>query len=308
MQKNKKPLVTVCCPAYNHEKYIEQTVKSVVNQTYGFENIELIIIDDYSTDNTGRILEKLSRINNFKFIQNKNNKGVVTNLNKMYKLASGKYIAGIGSDDYWDNTKIEKQVAFMESLDSEYMVCHTDAWIIDRFGKKLFIHNSGKDYVGNIMPQILISNGIVAPSVMYRREIFEIVGYHDTTFKFEDRDMWIRIALKFKYANINEPLVYRRYHINNMCRDMNYVYETYSKIFKKHQILFKKYGLIEEYHYTQFYNMSASSITKSLFHLSKSSLLIFRIRTLYAFSKLFFPNQFVKSKFGLYIKGILKKW
>ena len=107
------PLVSVIVPCYNHEKYVEETIESIVNQTY--ENIELIVIDDGSKDASPQIIEELSKKYNFKFIH-RSNKGLSATLNEGIRLSQGKYISVCASDDKLKLDKIEKQVKFMEEI------------------------------------------------------------------------------------------------------------------------------------------------------------------------------------------------
>lgn len=103
--------VSIILPVYNSEKYIEETIKSVLNQTY--TNWELIIVDDCSKDNSLKIVEQL-KTEQFRIIKNKENSGVALSRNKAIEKAQGKYIAFIDSDDLWEKEKLEKQLKFME--------------------------------------------------------------------------------------------------------------------------------------------------------------------------------------------------
>jgi len=107
----KSPLVSVCIPVYNREEYIENTVNSVLGQT--FQNFEIIIIDDGSTDNSILIIKSIqdSRI---KLFQNGVNKGVVYSRNRYLEEASGNFIAMLDSDDIWAPNKLEKQLDFFK--------------------------------------------------------------------------------------------------------------------------------------------------------------------------------------------------
>jgi len=308
MQNNKKPLVTVLVPAYNHEDFVEQTIESIVNQTYGYINIELIVIDDCSKDDTANILQVLSKKYKFALFKNELNLGVVNNLNSLLRIAKGKYIASCASDDYWSANKLEEQVKAMESLSDDIVVCHTNAFIIDTNNKFLFFHDSGKTFQGNIMPQILIDNAIVAPSALIRKEVFNYVGYYDQKISFEDREMWIRIALKYNFFHIDKALVYRRQHKNNLSRDMTQWYQSYSAIFKSYYKYYKKYNLIEEYHYIMFTHLSASNFLLSFKHMLKSRHLFFRKASLRAIMKLFIPRMFFKSDISLKVKSYIKSW
>ena len=129
-----KPMVSVVVPCYNCEKYIEETINSILNQT--FSNFEILVVDDLSTDNTECILEKLrkkdKRIKYFKLLK----KGGATGArNKALREAKGKYIAFLDGDDLWKPEKLEKQVKFME--DNNIYFSYTDYEYIDEKSKRL---------------------------------------------------------------------------------------------------------------------------------------------------------------------------
>ena len=108
------PLVSVIIPCYNHQNYVEKSLKSVFDQTY--KNIEIIVIDDGSKDNSVNILKELQKNNHF-ILECQENMGVCKTLNKAISMSKGKYIAILASDDYWDLPKIEKQVKVLKDTD-----------------------------------------------------------------------------------------------------------------------------------------------------------------------------------------------
>ena len=106
--------VSIILPVYNSEKYIKNTINSVLNQTY--KDWELIIIDDASTDNSLKIINEF-KIDSFRIIKNEMNLGAALSRNKGIKKANGRYIAFIDSDDLWNEDKLEKQIGFMKEQD-----------------------------------------------------------------------------------------------------------------------------------------------------------------------------------------------
>jgi len=305
-----KPLVSVIIPAYNHEHFIKETILSIVNQSYGYENIELLVVDDCSTDGTGKILEELSHKYFFYFAQNEENIGVVKNMNKLIRLAKGKYIAGCASDDYWHHEKLEKQVALLEKLDKEYALCHANAYVINENGRIIFYQDKGQDFAGNIFPKILTENKIVAPSMMFRKEIFDTIGYYDEDISFEDRDMWIRAGLKYKFVHIDEFLVYRRHHPGNLSRDMKSWNEVFNKLFVKYRKYYEQYGLVDEFNYMMFTHLSASDYKSSIKHLwrIRNLKILFRRSTVLAVLKLFIPVGLQTKQSWLNFKRRLNRW
>ena len=125
------PLVTLCTPIYNHEQYLEDYFKSIINQTY--QNIQLILIDDCSTDNSTKVVEKWlarleARFNHFVYIPRKENMGLIYNCNDGLSLAEGKYICMFASDDVMLPKNIEGKVNFLEN-NPEYAMVYSNTYI-----------------------------------------------------------------------------------------------------------------------------------------------------------------------------------
>jgi len=125
-------LVSVIIPAYNSEKYISDTIDSVLNQTY--KNLEIIVVDDGSTDNTEKVVkEKLSNFSNFKFLK-QCNLGSAEARNLGIRNSNGNYIAFLDADDLWLPQKIEKQIKFFLN-NPDYGLVFTRRKIITPYGK-----------------------------------------------------------------------------------------------------------------------------------------------------------------------------
>lgn len=109
MEENK---VSIIIPVYNAEKFIGKTIESVLNQTY--KNWEILIFNDKSKDNSLKIIKKYSeKDKRIKFVDSKENVGVVAARNKLIEIATGEFIAFLDADDYWKQNKLEKQIKFM---------------------------------------------------------------------------------------------------------------------------------------------------------------------------------------------------
>ena len=105
-------LVSIIMPSYNTAKYIEESIKSVLAQTY--MNWELLIVDDCSTDNTDEIVQPFLSDKRVKYLKNEKNSGAAISRNRALREAKGKWIAFLDSDDLWMPEKLEKQIAFMK--------------------------------------------------------------------------------------------------------------------------------------------------------------------------------------------------
>lgn len=304
----KKPLVSVHMSAYNHERFVEKAIMSIINQSYGYDNIELIVIDDNSPDSTGDIIERIQAKYHFRFIRNKQNQGVVRNLNTFLGLSNGDYLAGCASDDFWHEDFLIKTIEKLQSLPEEYGVCHTAAHIIDEKGKELYLNEKGKSFTERIFPKILIENGIVAPASVVRKVVYDTVGLYDTAVDFEDRDMWIRVSQKYKFAYIQEPLVYRRMTDNNLSRDYQKNYEVAMDIFNKYKGIYEQNNLIDAFNYHIFYSNAGVNTSVALHHLKECFRYSISKRKLYPFLKLLVPRFIFTSSRFLWVRKKMKKW
>jgi len=203
-----QPLVSVIIPTYNKSQYLREAIKSVLNQTY--KNIEVIVVDDGSTDNTKEIVESFNDSRIIYIFQE--NKGPAIARNTGIKKAQGRYIAFLDSDDLWLKEKLEKQIDFMEK-NSEIGLLGTGCYeMTDKgkiIGKKIFPTKN------KILQKDLIKyNPFIQSSIITKREVFDKVGlWYDEKFReSEDYELWLRIAGNYKIGNLAELLVMKRYY------------------------------------------------------------------------------------------------
>ncbi len=203
--------VSVILPTYNGERFIKESIESVLNQTY--TDFELIIIDDGSTSSSESIINSLSD-KRIKFIRNKTNMGLQKTLNKAIRAAQGKYIARIDDDDFWnDKNKLQKQVEQLEE-NKKLVLIGTGMHAADEFGNKKFdlILPETDEKIRN---QILSQTSFVHPSVCFRKETFISCGGYDEskrTEHVEDHDLWLKFGLIGEFYNIPYPSVTVRFH------------------------------------------------------------------------------------------------
>lgn len=198
------PLVSVIIPCYNAEKYVEQAVRSIMNQTY--KNLEILITDDCSTDSSFEILQKLAEEDaRIKLFKNEQNQKIVRTLNALVERANGKYIARMDADDISLPKRIEKQVSFMEKH-IDYAICGTKIYYIDENNRYLRI------------PPMPISNEDIQiykkyacpfyhPSVFAKKEILMKYPYDENFLCAEDYELWLRMLSNFKGYNLKNKLV-----------------------------------------------------------------------------------------------------
>ncbi|MFA4827511.1 MAG: glycosyltransferase [Candidatus Shapirobacteria bacterium] len=197
------PLVSVVMTSYNRSKLINRAILSVINQSY--QNWELIIVDDASTDNTPTILKEwTNKEKGIKVVINKKNLwrqyGLSPNLNKGIDLSKGKYIARLDDDDYWiDKDKIKKQVEFLEN-NPDYVVCGGGAIVEDGSGKEIFRYlKNEKDE--DIRQRALFSNPFSHTTTMFLKEKAKKVGGYGNWRYAEDWDLWLKLGEIGKFYN-----------------------------------------------------------------------------------------------------------
>jgi glycosyltransferase involved in cell wall biosynthesis len=197
------PLVSIILPSYNGAHRIARAIESVLSQEY--TEWELLVISDGSSDETKEIVtpyaEKDTRI---VYIENEHNLGIQKTLNKGLALATGKYIARIDDDDQWtDTNKLGAQVAFFES-NSDYVLIGTDATVVDEHAVTLSMNTMPKTDMA-IRSKILSKNCFLHSTIMVKKSALERVGEYSENIKqlhAEDYDLWLRVGLVGKMANL----------------------------------------------------------------------------------------------------------
>lgn len=222
------PKVSVIIPAYNAMNYLPETVESVLRQT--FTNFEVLIIDDGSSDNIVQWASELvdTRVKLIK----QANQGVSAARNAGIARAQGEYVAFLDADDLWEPTKLEKQVRCLEDNPVVGLV-HTWMILADEQGKskgKLIASNAE----GDVWQQLVVRNTILTSSVMVRRCCFENVGVFDCSLRsYEDWELWIRIASRYSFTLIKEPLVLYRQHTSNTSNNWQVMEQGFRLVMEK---------------------------------------------------------------------------
>ena len=212
-----KGLVSVILPNYNGAAFLKRSIESVLNQTY--KNLELILVDDASTDNSKEIIESF-RDNRIETIYLPQNGQICAALNMGLNVAKGEYIARIDSDDIWEKNKLEKQIHFL-SNNEKVGACFTYVDLIDAEENNIssefcdiynMFHttfNTQKDWLRFF---VFHGNCLSHPSAVIRRSVFEEVGYYNLAFvQAQDYELWMRIAVKYDLHVIPEELVKYRW-------------------------------------------------------------------------------------------------
>jgi teichuronic acid biosynthesis glycosyltransferase TuaG len=247
------PFFSIIIPVYNCEKTIEETLKSVLSQTTS--DYEIIIINDYSSDNTMEIVEKYkNKFNDIKVIYNFKNLGVAESRNKGFQAAIGKYVALLDGDDVWANDKLEIQRTVIEETGCD--ICCTAYNFID--SKSLMIKKTYNipEYISYDM--LLKENYIGCSTVVVKKNLL-IDNSMNSKFLHEDYAFWLRLARDgAKMIGINKPLVY--YRILSDSRSFNKFKSAKSRF--KIYIDQEKLGLIKSLYY--FFHYTFNGIAKKI--------------------------------------------
>jgi len=211
------PKVSVCLVTYNHEKFIKQAIESVFMQKTDFD-YEVVIGEDYSTDNTRKILSQyqMRYPHRIKAIFNNKNVGPVENFIRTLSTCKGKYIAYLEGDDYWtDRYKLQKQVDFLDKH-PDYSLCFhpVEAFYQDQSDKTYLIPSKTENFN---FKSLLQQNFIAACSVMYRHGIVKEIPDWFLSLNIGDWPYHLLHAFQGEIGFINQAMARYRRHSNSYC-------------------------------------------------------------------------------------------
>jgi glycosyltransferase involved in cell wall biosynthesis len=212
------PKVSVIIPTYNRATSLVSAVNSVLSQT--FQDFEIIIVDDASKDDTEEVVRGIAD-RRIKYLRHETNKREAGARNTGVTSASGEYIAFLDDDDEWLPDKLKLQVELLDGSSSVVGAVYSGSFRIDsESGRTLDQYIPTK--TGNIFKDLSFRNWVGTPStVLLRRECFERVGLFDSAIVFgPDYDMWIRVAEKYHFLCIRQPLI--KYYIHSGRLSSNY--------------------------------------------------------------------------------------
>lgn len=223
------PKVSIIIPVYNGEKYIENAIHSALNQTY--DNIEVIVVNDGSTDNTENIVKKFGdKIIYF----SKENGGVSSALNLGIQHMSGEYFSWLSHDDEYYLNKIEREVTELNYLENKDTIIYSNYDMMTEIGDvyDTVIHNHKKLL---LYPELSILNGCLnGLTLLIPKKAFDVCGLFDETlFCTQDYDKWLQMIKKFPFYHIQDVLTKTRLHSEQTTN-------TSSKVITEGNILWKK--------------------------------------------------------------------
>lgn len=225
-----QPLVSIVIPAYNHARFIPHTLASLAAQSH--RALELIVVDDGSTDGTAERVEQLAPSLQSRFqrvlVIRKENGGTGSALNRGLSVAQADFAFAIASDDLAMPAAVERLLPVLLSAD-DIALAVGDNTFIDDDGKPTFLEAEGQRYASMIAFQTrarpefdvardygtystLIEGNYVSVGWMIRKRAFQELGGYDSSFAIEDWELLLRLAKRFRIACIEEPLAMYRWH------------------------------------------------------------------------------------------------
>lgn len=239
---HKEPLVSVIIPIYNREKTLKRAINSAISQTYS--NIEIILVDDGSIDNSVKIAKTYGS-NNITIIELKRNQGASAARNTGIMAAKGEYVAFLDSDDEWLNNKLEKQIKYMLSNGFEASFC---AYYQCCNGERKLIPDpnvcSYEVLEENLNNTLSYTNVIGTPALIVSRHIFDDIGMFDVNMpKIEDYEFAIRLAKRYKIGFLRDPLLYA-YIQSDSLTVQNSDAQAFMVMLRKHPDFFDKDVLV----------------------------------------------------------------
>jgi len=221
-------LVSVIIPTYNAYKYIGDALDSVLKQTY--DNYEIIIIDDGSTDNTDKIIQTYLPNDKIHYIKIKHSGLAAVARNQGIKVSRGSYIAFLDADDTWSPNKLKEQI---ELFDDHTALVYSDGEFIDqnrKYSARVKFHQ------GIVFDKLILKNFIATSSVVVKKTILDKVGLFSENPKLkvgEDYDLWLRISQKYSIDYSSKNLFGHRIYHESVTGNKKKAYQSLSYLFKK---------------------------------------------------------------------------
>lgn len=206
-------LVSIILPVYNGEKYISQAIESVLKQTY--DQLELIIVNDCSTDRTLKIITEFA-ISDKRVIvvNNENNKKLPASLNIGHKQAKGSYVTWTSDDNILLPNFLEKLVDILITKKAD--VVYSNYEVINELGEIKRKHKARN------VEGILFGN-VIGASFLYKKEVYDkLGGYDEALFLLEDYDFWLRASMNYKFYHLDEILYKYRLHSDSLTSNIHY--------------------------------------------------------------------------------------
>lgn len=223
----KNPQVSIIIPSYNHARYLRTAIDSVLRQTY--KNIELIIVDDGSSDESHQIIRSYLRDQRVKAILKSDNRGQSYAVNRGLEISTGVYVGLLASDDWYLPDKIRLQVEKFNNVPQSVGVIYgRGARYYEKTGETVEVNRPM--YRGNVAEKFVAVGPFVYPvTPLFRRSCFDKVPM-DESFRAEGEAVFARIALHYEFDYVDEVVAVMRDHDSNISKDVSQMYHEVEKI------------------------------------------------------------------------------
>jgi glycosyltransferase involved in cell wall biosynthesis len=212
MKTTEYPLVTVLLPVYNAERFVAKSIESILKQS--FEDFELLIINDGSSDNSMSVISSIDD-KRIRIVENEKNLTLIPTLNKGIRLARGKYIARMDSDDIAHPDRLKLQINFLEK-NPEVGLLGSSTRFVDQNLNELYLKYSPETHVQNKW-KMLYATSFMHPTVIFRKDaVMEVSGYSSIYPHCEDYELWTRLSEVTKVHQLPNILVNVRKHDQNV--------------------------------------------------------------------------------------------
>lgn len=236
--ERQQPLVSVIMPAYNADRFITAALESILSQTY--RNIEVIVVDDGSTDRTSELVLEIAAYDRRVILHRQHNSGVAAARNVAIQMARGEFIAPIDADDVWLPEKLERQVAKMLESSPAVGLVYTWSLRLDA-GGKVIGRSSAMDLRGNVYAAFVYKNFCSASAPLIKKTCFDRAGGYDPTLRerggqgCEDIDLLLRIAELYEFELVPDYLVGYRQSAGSMSRNVAAMERSFRLVMAKAQ-------------------------------------------------------------------------
>lgn len=226
-----KPYVSIIIPTYNRANTIVKTIESILNQTYS--DYEIIVVDDNSSDNTKEVINEY--INDYpfiKYLKHENNRGGSAARNTGVKVANGKLISFLDSDDQWINTKLAKEVECIKNNPNVDMV-YSNMYLVDIENETTVLYkqdNFEDKYYGMLCKNIIGSTSLIT----IKKAVYDkLGGFKEGLPSCQDWDFYLNVVKEYKVMKIDEPLLKYYIHSNSISGNIDRAIEGHNLILKK---------------------------------------------------------------------------
>jgi glycosyltransferase involved in cell wall biosynthesis len=224
-------LVSAILPTYNRADYVSGAIETVLGQSH--DEIEVVVVDDGSTDDTTERLAAYEDDDRVRVRHNGENQGISASMNRAAELANGEFVCVLNDDDRWHEEKVEKQLAAFERANDKVGIVYTGG-VVKQGERVVRVYRPERR--GDIYPDVIARFGLHPHSShMLRTECFELGGFDPDFPRGVDWDHCIRLATEYEFEYVDERLVERIFHTNNISQQLTHGVEVNQMIWEKYR-------------------------------------------------------------------------